>query len=288
MVKIQWYPGHMEKARRGMIERMKHVDMVIELRDARIPLSSCNPIIKELSVQKPKLIILAKSDLADPQQTEKWIKRLSDQNCTAVALDLSHDNGVKSKIIQLSKALMQPWYDKQIAKGIHPRALRAMAAGIPNVGKSTLINKMAGKTKVLAKDTPGVTRSLTWIHADATFDLLDTPGVLWPKFDDEKTGSLLAACGSINENIVDMKMLAMDTIHVIQDNYPGVLENIFHATNVNPNGMLKAIANERHLKLENDTLDTKRAASLFIHEFRKAKYGRFTLETVENDEDMQQ
>jgi ribosome biogenesis GTPase A len=158
-----------------------------------------------------------------------------------------------------------------------------MACGVPNAGKSTLINKIAGRNIVKAADTPGVTRSLTWIHADVSLDLLDTPGVLWPKFEDEKTGSLLAACGAINENILDIRDIAMDTIHTIQDLYPGVLEAAYESGEVNPNGMLKAIARKRNLVLENNVPDTKRAASVFLHEFRRGKLGRFTLERCDEE-----
>lgn len=278
MVKVQWYPGHMEKARRQMNERLKAVDMIIEVRDARIPNASANPLLKEMAPNKPRLIVLAKSDIADPEITKQWLQAFQKENQMAIALDLSHDAHVGRKVIQACSTLMRPIHEKQIAKGIRPRAARAMAAGIPNVGKSTLINRIAGKNTVAAADKPGVTRSLTWIHADKSLDLLDTPGVLWPKFEDDRTGSLLAACGAINETILDLKAIAMDTIHAIQDLYPGILENEFHTGHVNPNGMLKAIANERHLLLSEGEPDTKRAASVFLHEFRRGKYGPLTLE----------
>ncbi len=284
MVKVQWYPGHMEKARRQMLERLQAVDMIIEIRDARIPRSSSNPMLRQMAGNKPRLIILAKNDIADPKATEEWIRYYQGENVKAIALDLQHDNNAGKKVIRASLELMKPLHDKQRAKGIRPRAARAMAAGVPNVGKSTLINKIAGKNTVKAADKPGVTRSLTWIHADPSLDLLDTPGVTWPKFEDEKTGSFLAATGAINENILNLKMIAMDTIHVIQDLYPGVLEAEFEAEGVNPNGMLKAIAKKRNLLTADGDLDTKRAASVFLHEFRKAKFGGMTLERF-NDSD---
>ena len=288
MVKVQWYPGHMEKARRQMKERLKAVDLIIEVRDARIPSASRNPLLNEMAVHKPRLIILGKSDLADPAETEKWLKHLTADGNRAMALDLSHDNGVRRKVIQECRLLMKPINDKKAAKGIRPRAARAMACGIPNAGKSTLINKIAGHTIVKAADTPGVTRSLTWIHADESLDLLDTPGVLWPKFEDEKTGSLLAACGAINENILDLKGIAMDTIHILQDQYPGVLEKEYESGAVNPNGMLKAIAVKRHLLKEDGIPDTKRASSAFLHEFRRGRLGRFTLEKCDDANENQE
>jgi ribosome biogenesis GTPase A len=159
-----------------------------------------------------------------------------------------------------------------------------MTCGIPNVGKSTMINRIVGKNTVKAADKPGVTRSLTWIHADPQLDLLDTPGVLWPKFDDEMTGSLLAALGSINDDILDRKMIAMDAIHVIQDLYPGQLEAIYESGEVNPNGMLKAIAAKRNLVRENNEPDTKRAAEMFLNELRKGRLGRLSLEHVHEED----
>lgn len=268
----------MEKARREMNERLKSVDMIIEVCDARIPEASRNPMLAAMALQKPRLIILAKCDLADNAVTEQWIRYYQKENTMAIAIDLMHDNKAGQKVVRACKQLMEPLNERKRARGINPRAARAMAAGIPNAGKSTLINRIAGKNTVKAADKPGVTRSLTWIHADPTLDLLDTPGVLWPKFDDEKTGSLLAALGAINENILDLKFIAMDTIHVIQDDYPGLLEKEFEAEGVNPNGMLKAIAMKRNLVSNDGKPDTKRAASVFLHELRRGKYGGLTLE----------
>ena len=286
MVKVQWYPGHMEKARREMVERLKAVDMIIELRDARIPQASKNPMLAQMAQNKPRLIVLSKIDKADPKATEEWVNYFKKQeNVSCIALDLMNDAKCWKKIIQEALNVTKEKRDKQIAKGIHPRAVRAMACGIPNVGKSTMINRINGRNTVKAADKPGVTRSLTWIHADPNLDLLDTPGVLWPRFDDELTGSLLAAVGSINDDILDKKMLAMDTIHVIQDLYPGLLEDIYESGEVNPNGMLKAIARKRQFKLGEDVLDVKRAAESFLTDLRHGKFGRLTLEKAENEED---
>ena len=288
MVKVQWYPGHMEKARREMTERLKAVDMVIELRDARMPEASRNPMLLQMAQNKPRLIVLSKSDAADPVQTEKWIRELKKENVSCIAVDLMHDNSAGKKIVREALEVMRPKREKQMAKGIRPRAVRAMACGIPNCGKSTMINRIAGRNTVKAADKPGVTRSLTWIHADTSLDLLDTPGVLWPKFDDELTGSLLAAFGSINDDILQKNMLAMDIIHIIQDLYPGLLEEIYDSGEVNPNGMLKAVAVKRNVLKQDGIPDTKKAAELFLHDLRKGKLGRLTLEHVneENKESM--
>ena len=286
MVKVQWYPGHMEKARRGMVERLKAVDMIIELRDARIPHASMNPMLAEMTQNKPRLIVLSKIDKADLRATEEWVKYFKEQeNVSCIALDLMNDAKCGKKIIQESLNVTKEKREKQIAKGIHPRAVRAMACGIPNVGKSTMINRINGKNTVKAADKPGVTRSLTWIHADPNLDLLDTPGVLWPHFDDERTGSLLAAVGSINDDILDKKMLAMDTIHVIQNLYPGLLESIYDLKDENPNGILKGIARKRHFKQGDDALDVKRAAESFLFDLRHGKFGRLTLEKAKDEDD---
>ena len=281
---IQWYPGHMEKTRRSMEERLKAVDMVIEVRDARMPIASINPLLNQLAKDKPKLIVLSKSDMADPTETKKWIDSLKKDDVACLSLDLVHDNNSGKKIIKESLALMEEKRAKQKAKGINPRAIRAMACGIPNVGKSTMINRIAQRKSAKVEDRPGVTRSLTWIHADENLDLLDTPGVLWPKFEDKRVASLLAAYGSINDDILDKKMVAMDTIRIIQELYPNLLEEIYECEDVNPNGMLKGIATKRNLVKEGNTLDTKRAAELFLNELRKGKLGKLTLEHVDQEE----
>lgn len=282
-VKIQWYPGHMEKTRRQMEEKLKAVDMVIEIRDARMPMASRNPLLNQLASGKEKLIILSKSDMADPIATKKWIEYLNKDKVKAIALDIIHDNSSGKKVVKEALKLMEPKRQIQRNKGINPRAIRAMACGIPNVGKSTMINHIAKRKSAKVEDKPGVTRSLTWIHADEQLDLLDTPGVLWPKFDDDKMAAILAAYGSINDDILDKKMVAMDAIHIIQDLYPNHLEELFDCENVNPNGMLKAICEKRNLKKEKDELDVKRAAELFLNELRKGKLGKLSLEHVEEN-----
>ena len=280
---INWYPGHMEKAKRQMMERLKAVDMVIEVRDARIPDASTNPMLLNMVNNKPRVIILSKCDMADPAMTDKWIEKLNTDTTMAIALDLMHDPKSGKKLVQACLTIMKPKRDKQLARGIKPRAIRAMAAGIPNVGKSTLINRIAGKNTVKAADRPGVTKSLTWIHADPQLDLLDTPGVLWPKFDDPRTGTVLAILGSINDEILDRRMIAMDAIHIIQDYYPGYLEELYESGTVNPNGMLKAIATKRHILKAEGELDTRQAAITFLSDLRHGKLGRFTLEKPFND-----
>lgn len=281
---INWYPGHMEKARREMLDRLKQVDMLIELRDARIPNASRNPILVEMAENKPRLIILTKIDMADSKATKQWTEFLSNNENLCISLNLQNDSKASQKITNACLKLMDEKRSKQKAKGINPRAIRAMVAGIPNVGKSTLINRVAKKNTVKVANKAGVTRSLTWIHCNQDLDLLDSPGVLWPRFDNQKTGSLLAAFGSINDDILDKKSVAMDTIHIIQDYYPNLLESIFEADNVNPNGMLKAIAKKRNFVVDDGKLDTKRASESFLTDLRKGKFGSLTLERPDENE----
>ncbi len=285
MVDVQWYPGHMEKARREMADHLKAVDMIIELRDARIPMASRNPILDEMAPQKPRLIILSKTDLADEAETKRWEAQLKGENRDCLALDIASDPSVKKQIIEACAELTKEKRNRMIRRGIRPRAMRAMACGIPNAGKSTLINRIAGRNRAKTADKPGVTRALTWIKADKTLEILDTPGVLWPKFETQRTGSLLAATGAINETILDLKEIAMDTIHVIRERYPMVLEMEYDAeADVRTDVLLERIAEKRHLRKDNDEPDIDRAASLFLHELRRGKLGRLTLESADSYE----
>ena len=281
---INWYPGHMEKARRDMQDSLKAADMIIEIRDARIPYASSNPLLDKMIQNKPRLIVLSKKDLADEAITKEFIEKYSNEDNKVIAVDLQNDSSAKNIIINASKELTKPKRDKMIAKGIKPRAMRAMICGIPNVGKSTLINRIVGKNKAKTADKPGVTRSLTWIHTDEALDLLDTPGVLWPKFDNQHMGCLLAATGAINEDILDLKSITNETIEVIRDYYPNVLENEYgFQTDTDIHEVLTYIAKKRNLVKDSDTLDIDRAAILFLREYRRGKLGKFTLERIDEE-----
>lgn len=265
-----------------MQDALKQVDMVIEIRDARIPNASRNPMLDKMIGDKPRLIVLSKSDLADDEASEAWVKALSKDGQKAVYGNLVGQKRNRQMIINECLELTKKKRDRMIARGIRPRAMRAMACGIPNVGKSTLINLIASKTRAKTADKPGVTRSLSWIHASDQLDILDTPGVLWPKFDDERTGVLLAALGSINEDILNTTEIAVYVIKDIQELYPGLLEGIFEAPEgTDAYAMLEQIARQRHLVKAGDEPDIERAADVFLHELRKAKYGKLTLEMPE-------
>ena len=282
MVDVQWYPGHMEKARRDMQESLKAVDLIVEIRDARVPDASRNPLLDTMGQGKGRLIVLSKADLADPVETQRWIDTLTKEDQKAMALDIAHDPSAKKIVLEQLHELGKPKIERMVRRGIRPRALRAMVCGIPNAGKSTLINRISGKNRVRTEDRPGVTRSLAWIHADKTMDLLDTPGVLWPKFDDPRTGSLLAATGAVNESILDLKEIAMDTMHVIRQYYPDALSEAYQCDpDTRIDVMLEKIASARHALKENNEPDTDRAAVIFLHELREGKLGRITLEHVD-------
>lgn len=280
MVKVQWYPGHMEKAKRGMLEKLKAVDMIIELRDARMPESSRNPMLIQMANQKPRLIVLSKMDQADPVQTELWLKKLQSENVSCIAVDLMRDPGCGKKIIQAALNVMKEKRDRQRAKGINPRAVRAMAAGIPNVGKSTMINRIAGKNTLKAADKPGVTRSLTWLHADKELDLLDTPGVLWPKFEDEVVGLNLAFTGAIKDEIMDVEELALKLVERLSEICPEKLMARYKLDQIEetPLETLDAIARKRGAIVSRGEIDYNRIAVILLDEFRGGKIGNISLE----------
>lgn len=280
---IQWFPGHMAKARRQMEENLKKVDFIIEIRDARMPASSKNPLIDELARNKPRLVILSKKDKADPAMTEKWIEKLSNDNTRVIAVDLIQEN-FKNKIISESLVLNQALIEKQKKRGIRPRALRAMVAGIPNVGKSTMINSLAGRKAAQTGDKPGVTKSLQWIKVGKDLEVLDTPGVLWPKFESEKNGLILAALGSIKDDVVHMDDLALYCCQYLMDNKPQALLDTYGLEKIEatPWETLQAIARKRGW-LQKGDIDENRTMRTFIQDIRSSKLGRITWERPDDD-----
>ena len=223
---IQWFPGHMTKAKRQMEENLKKVDLVIEIRDARIPYSSKNPMLEKLIQNKPRLIILSKRDKADPQMTIRWTQALEDEQNKVLALDLIRDS-YKKTLVSFSNELCKALIEKQKRRGIRPRALRAMVCGIPNVGKSTMINTLAKRKAAQTADRPGVTRSLQWIKLDKGLELLDTPGVLWPKFEDPQIGMRLALLGSIRDEVINRDELVHYALDWLLKKHEGLLERVY-------------------------------------------------------------
>lgn len=275
--KIQWFPGHMTKAARQMEENLKKVDFVVEIRDARIPDSSRNPMLDGIIHTKPRLIILSKKDKADPKLTKEWITYLEKENVRVIALDLVHEN-YKAAIVQASKTLCASFIEKQKRRGIKPRALRAMVCGIPNVGKSTMINTLAKRKAAKTADKPGVTKSLQWIKLDKDLELLDTPGVLWPKFDDQQIGLKLALLGSIRDEVVTMDELAMFAVEWLMENNPSsLIETYGIEIQDTPWHTLEQVAIKRGY-LQKGQIDENRLMNSFVKDMRENKCGLITWE----------
>lgn len=277
---FQWYPGHMTKAKRQMQEDMKLIDLVIELVDARIPLSSRNPDIDDLGKNKYRLILMNKSDLADRKQTEAWSSYFRSRGFFVVCLDARSKNGMKNVTDVIMEACKEKM-ERDRKRGIKNRPVRAMVVGIPNVGKSTFINSYAGKACAKTGNKPGVTKGKQWIRLNKNVELLDTPGILWPKFEDQMVGLRLALIGSIKDEILNTDELAMELIHILTDMYPGVLKERYGVDEEQKDtDILCEIAEKRNCLSKGNELDYSKAATLLIDEFRSGKLGKITLETV--------
>ena len=274
---ISWYPGHMTKARRAMEEDLKLVDMILEIRDARIPLSSLNPDMAELGKNKRRIILLNKADLADQAETERWMNALSKQNVTAAAADSRSTAGVKA-IRRLLDQVSEEKAKKDRARGIVNRPARVMVVGIPNVGKSTLINSLAGRASAKTGDKPGVTRGNQWIRLGKQLELLDTPGILWPKFEDREVGIHLALIGSINDEILPAEDLAAEGLSLMAKRYPQALDEKYGSLPEDPYMALSRIAALNQLLKKGGEPDTEKAAKRFLDDLRKGRLGRICLE----------
>lgn len=283
---IQWYPGHMTKTRRMMQENIGLVDIVIELLDARIPYSSKNPDIDELAKNKHRIIILNKVDLADEEKTKKWIKYFEKKDFKVILVNSITGKGLKD-ITEVSIDLMKEKVERLKNRGRIFVPTRAMIVGIPNVGKSTLINKYVGKTMAKTGDKPGVTRGKQWIKIKKDFELLDTPGILWPKFEDKNVGLKLAFTGAVNDDILDSYTLATNFIEYINKIYPNVLKDRYKIeyTEENKNtDILEKIGIKRQFKTKGGEIDLRRTSDILIDEFRACKLGKITLEEPEDIE----
>lgn len=280
MANIQWFPGHMNKARRLMEESLKLVDMVIEIRDARIPYGSANPLLDHLINNKPRLIVLSKKDQADNEQTNLWVEYLANENTSCVAVDSLHDN-VKKIIIEDCRKIMAKKIARMKAKGMKPRAIRAMVVGIPNVGKSTLINAIAKRKIAKVANKPGVTQALQWMRLDADLELLDTPGVLWPKFDDQDVALSLALCKAIKDEIVNMEDIANFAMKKMIEYYP---ERLIKQYSINIDediyNIFSLIAQKQKLIKANGELDIERTYSFFVEQVRQGKFGGLTWDRI--------
>ena len=271
---LQWYPGHMTKAKRQMQEDLKLIDLIIELVDARIPLSSRNPDIDELGKNKARLILLNKSDLADERYNEQWSAYFQKKGFYVVKVNAKSGAGLKS-IQEACKAKIE----RDRRRGIKNRPIRAMVVGIPNVGKSTFINSYAGKACAKTGNKPGVTKGKQWIRLNKTLELLDTPGILWPKFEDQEVGKRLAFIGSIKDEILNLEELSLELLDYIRTNYPGLLNTRYGIEEEGtPVSLLEAVADKRKCLIRGQEIDYAKAAGIVMEEFRNGKIGRITLE----------
>ena len=276
---INWFPGHMKKTQREIRENLKLVDAVIEIRDARIPRSSANPDIDKLVGNKPRIILLNKCDLAEKGSTKQWIKHLSSNNIKALEVNCLKGigtNAIKPALMELLKEK----HDRLKAKGMVKITTRVMVVGIPNCGKSTFINKMARNTIAKTGDRPGVTKNKQWIKTSLGIELLDTPGVLWPKFEDDETALNLAFTGAIKDEIMDIEELAYKLVERLQTYYPEKLKERYKIEEVieNPLDTLDAIALKRGCIMKGKAIDYTRIAVILLDEFRGGKIGNITLE----------
>ena len=275
---FQWYPGHMTKAKRMMQENIKLIDLVIELVDARIPVSSRNPDIDELGKNKSRLILLNKADLAEDKWNDAWAEYFREKGFFVVKVNSKKGGGLKSIQGVIQEACKEKM-ERDRKRGILNRPVRAMVVGIPNVGKSTFINALAGKACAKTGNKPGVTKGKQWIRLNKQVELLDTPGILWPKCEDQEVGLRLAFIGSIKDEILNTEELAAELIKFLNANYPGVLEEKY---GVEPSDdayvLLAGIARSRNCLLKGSELDTEKAALLLLDDFRNGKLGRLTLE----------
>ena len=282
-MELEWYPGHMTKARRQMETDLKLVDLIIEICDARIPISSRNPDLKNMGQGKLRLIVLNKADLADPKATDDWIKALSTDTNLVVACD-SKTPGTLNKILQAIDQVSKPKRERDLRRGIKNRPVRAMIVGIPNVGKSTFINMLCKKSQAKTGNKPGVTRGKQCLHASKTLDLLDTPGVLWPKFEDARSGEHLAMCGAISDERIIMEELSTDIIRFLEENYSGIMEERFGIKDaMSEEDIIHTLAKNRGFLLPGNAVDRERTARTLVREFRDGVLGRISLEFC-NDE----
>lgn len=284
---IQWFPGHMAKTRRLMQESLSSVDLSIEILDARIPASSQNPEIQKLLGKKPILTLLSKSAMADPKETEAWVALRRAQGALCLPYDAVTGEGVNA-LLPAIRTLLSEKLDRYAEKGMTGRHIRAMVVGIPNVGKSTFINRMAGAKKAKAENRPGVTTNKQWVTSSLGIDLLDMPGVLWPKFDDRITGENLAITGAIKDSVLNTDEIAMLLCGRLRDRYPSLLAERYHLSEdemyeSDLYDLFLAVGRHRGFLRAGGVIDEERTSKTLLEEFRNAKIGRITLESPKGE-----
>lgn len=279
-LKLQWFPGHMTKAKRMMETNLKLVDVVVEMLDARIPRASSNPMLIKMIGNKPKVIALNKTDMADKEKTALWLESLTAKSFAVVQVDCAKGKGVKQLIGAIQKAA-EPVTAKWLKRGVHNRPIRVMIVGVPNVGKSTLINRLVGRRTAMTQDKPGVTRGPQWITIAKGLELLDTPGVLWPKFEDQEVGLFLALTGAIREEIFDKSIVAEILIKKLQKEYPLVLSSKYGADIEQEdaiNTVYEKIAKARGCLKAGGIADVDKVVNMVLRDFKSGKLGAFTLD----------
>ncbi len=280
---IQWFPGHMTKTKRNIEASLKLVDAVAEIKDARIPMSSSNPDIDTLIGSKPRVILLNKCDVADPSVTSRWIEYYKKQGIRALPIDCKSGKGL-DKFIPECRNILKPVIEKKQSRGILNPSIRVMIVGIPNVGKSSFINKIVKQNRAKVEDRPGVTRGNQWFTLDRGFEMLDTPGVLWPKFEDQIVGERLAFTGAVKDQILDTELLAVRLLDLLKNiKTPGFIERFKldadTVSDMDSYELLQLIGRRRGMLISGGEVDTERASSMLLDEFRASKLGRISLET---------
>ncbi|WP_438432418.1 ribosome biogenesis GTPase YlqF [Gorillibacterium sp. sgz500922] len=284
---IQWFPGHMTRARRQIEEKLKLIDVAIELLDARLPLSSRNPMIDQILQGKPRIVLLNKQDLADPKATAEWVEYFKDRGLDALPIDANSGAGVR-ELAPRCRALLADKIEAQRARGVNPRAIRALIVGIPNVGKSTLINRLAGRKVAITGDKPGVTKGQQWIKTAEGLDLLDTPGILWPKFEDQDVGVRLAATGAIRDEVLHAQDIVYHSLRYMAPRYAAELNDRYQLA-IEPDkldldnpdeivALMEGIGRKRGCLVSGGRVDLEKASQLFLRDLRDGKLGRITLE----------
>ena len=276
---LQWYPGHMRKAERLVRENLKLVDVVIELLDARIPMSSANPVLREIVAGKPRLVVLNKSDLAEPAATRAWVQYFASQDIVAVPVDAVKGSGTK-ELVQAIQKLAAPRTEKLAKHGVKPRAPRCMILGIPNVGKSSLINRLSGGARTKVENRPGVTRAKQWIRIGAQLELLDMPGILWPKFEDAHAALRLAFTGAISDTVYDVGGVVLQLLRVLHADNPATLRDRYGLVENLPEGVerLEEIGRRRGCLVRGGRIDYEKAEQIVLTDFRSGRLGRVTLD----------
>ncbi|MGM8214450.1 ribosome biogenesis GTPase YlqF [Bacillaceae bacterium W0354] len=280
---IQWFPGHMAKAKREVEEKLKLVDLVIELVDARAPISSENPMLQDVLGDKRKMVVLMKRDLADAKMTDDFIKYYKQNNVDALSVDVNIRQDVQD-IVKKAKIISDDINERRRNKGVNPRPLRAMIIGIPNVGKSTLINRLANKKRAQTGDRPGVTKQQQWIKVQGQFELLDTPGILWPKFEDQEVGYKLAAIGSIKDQLLHLDDIAVFVLKYMKDFYPTILEKRYELDLTEEDIVVwfDIIGKKRGCLASGGVIDYDKTAEVIIRDLRSGKLGQITLDQIPN------